>query len=191
MTTRENILNAANTIIRENRLEGFTLDAVAKKANVSKGGLLYHFPSKNALIEGLIDNLFLQFKNNMNERLNTNKDISAKDWMKAFITERFENVHIDPDYTIGLLATSTMNKDLLLPVIQQYSQWQNQFEKTDDPVLATIIRLVTDGLILTEVFLGIRTMSDEMREKVYLRLSTSIDQMDSDNVKNDFNTNNM
>ncbi|MCE5304138.1 TetR/AcrR family transcriptional regulator [bacterium] len=191
MTTRENILNAANTIIRENRLEGFTLDAVAKKANVSKGGLLYHFPSKNALIEGLIDNLFLQFKNNMNERLNTNKDISAKDWMKAFITERFENVHIDPDYTIGLLATSTMNKDLLLPVIQQYSQWQNQFEKTDDPVLATIIRLVTDGLILTEVFLGIRTMSDEMREKVYLRLSTSIDEMDSDNMKNDFNTNNM
>jgi len=127
----------------------------------------------------------------MNERLNTNKDISSKDWMKAFITERFENVHIDPDYTIGLLATSTMNKDLLLPVIQQYSQWQNQFEKTDDPVLATIIRLVTDGLILTEVFLGIRTMSDEMREKVYLRLSTSIDQMDSDNMKNDFNINNM
>lgn len=191
MTTRENILNAANNIILENRLEGFTLDAVAKKANVSKGGLLYHFPSKNALIEGLINNLFLQFKNNMNERLNTNKDISAKDWMKAFITERFENVHIDPDYTIGLLATSTMNKDLLLPVIQQYSQWQNQFEKTDDPVLATIIRLVTDGLILTEVFLGIRTMSDEMREKVYLRLSTSIDEMDSDNVKNDFNINNM
>ncbi|HAW09380.1 MAG TPA: TetR family transcriptional regulator [Bacteroidetes bacterium] len=191
MTTRENILNAANNIILENRLEGFTLDAVAKKANVSKGGLLYHFPSKNALIEGLIDSLFLQFKNNMNERLNTNKDISAKDWMKAFITERFENVHIDPDYTIGLLATSTMNKDLLLPVIQQYSQWQNQFEKTDDPVLATIIRLVTDGLILTEVFLGIRTMSDEMREKVYLRLSTSIDEMDSDNVKNDFNINNM
>lgn len=191
MTTRENILNAANNIILENRLEGFTLDAVAKKANVSKGGLLYHFPSKNALIEGLINNLFLQFKNNMNERLNTNKDISAKDWMKAFITERFENVHIDPDYTIGLLATSTMNKDLLLPVIQQYSQWQNQFEKTDDPVLATIIRLVTDGLILTEVFLGIRTMSDEMREKVYLRLSTSIDEMDSDNMKNDFNINNM
>ena len=191
MTTRENILNAANNIILENRLEGFTLDAVAKKANVSKGGLLYHFPSKNALIEGLIDSLFLQFKNNMNERLNTNKDISAKDWMKAFITERFENVHIDPDYTIGLLATSTMNKDLLLPVIEQYSQWQNQFEKTDDPVLATIIRLVTDGLILTEVFLGIRTMSDEMREKVYLRLSTSIDEMDSDNVKNDFNINNM
>ncbi|MEN6295887.1 MAG: TetR/AcrR family transcriptional regulator [Chloroherpetonaceae bacterium] len=191
MTTRENILNAANNIILENRLEGFTLDAVAKKANVSKGGLLYHFPSKNALIEGLIDSLFLQFKNNMNERLNTNKDISAKDWMKAFITERFENVHIDPDYTIGLLATSTMNKDLLLPVIQQYSQWQNQFEKTDDPVLATIIRLVTDGLILTEVFLGIRTMSDEMREKVYLRLSTSIDEMDSDNMKNDFNINNM
>ena len=51
MTTRENIFNAANNIIRENGLEGFTLDAVAKKANVSKGGLLYHFPSKNALIE--------------------------------------------------------------------------------------------------------------------------------------------
>ena len=31
-----------------------TLEAVAKEAGVSKGGLLYHFSNKEALIEGMI-----------------------------------------------------------------------------------------------------------------------------------------
>ena len=32
-----------------------TLDAVASEAEVSKGGLLYHFPDKETLLRGLID----------------------------------------------------------------------------------------------------------------------------------------
>src|SRR3989344_1286414 len=36
---------------------GFTLDAVAARTTVSKGALLHHFPSKIALLEGMIDHL--------------------------------------------------------------------------------------------------------------------------------------
>ncbi len=34
-----------------------TLDAVAKEAGVSKGGLIYHFPSRDAMVEGLLGRL--------------------------------------------------------------------------------------------------------------------------------------
>jgi AcrR family transcriptional regulator len=34
-----------------------TLDAVAKRAGVSKGGLLYHFPNKEALIAAMLERL--------------------------------------------------------------------------------------------------------------------------------------
>jgi Transcriptional regulator len=34
-----------------------TLEAVAARANVSKGGLLYHFPSKDALVLGMVSRI--------------------------------------------------------------------------------------------------------------------------------------
>lgn len=35
----------------------FTLDAIARRASVSKGALLHHFPCKNVLVESFIENM--------------------------------------------------------------------------------------------------------------------------------------
>ncbi|MDO8275460.1 MAG: TetR/AcrR family transcriptional regulator, partial [Serpentinimonas sp.] len=44
--TRNALLEATNTVILRDGIAHLTLEAVAKEAGVSKGGLLYHFPSK-------------------------------------------------------------------------------------------------------------------------------------------------
>jgi AcrR family transcriptional regulator len=54
---REAVLDAFETLLIDVGERAATLDAVAKKAGVSKGGLLYHFPNKEALIEVLLDRL--------------------------------------------------------------------------------------------------------------------------------------
>jgi AcrR family transcriptional regulator len=51
---RTRILDAAEAQVRARGVAGLTLDAVAKLAGVSKGGLLYHFASKEALLTGLL-----------------------------------------------------------------------------------------------------------------------------------------
>jgi AcrR family transcriptional regulator len=51
----EKLLTAATAVIAANGVPGLTLDAVAKHAGVSKGGLLHHFPTKNALLSCLIN----------------------------------------------------------------------------------------------------------------------------------------
>src|SRR3954469_24542610 len=51
---RTRILDAAEAIVRARGVSGLTLDAAARQAGVSKGGLLYHFASKEALITGLL-----------------------------------------------------------------------------------------------------------------------------------------
>lgn len=58
---RQRILDAAMTLTAEVSLENLTLDNVAKKANLSKGGLLHHFPKKDALIEELFDTSLQNF----------------------------------------------------------------------------------------------------------------------------------
>ena len=52
---RESLLEAAHGWVLENGTAGFTLDAVAQRAGVSKGGLLYHFASKDALLEAMLE----------------------------------------------------------------------------------------------------------------------------------------
>lgn len=52
-SAQDRILDAAENLIATQGIAGFTLDAVARAAEVSKGGLLYHFSSKDSLILGL------------------------------------------------------------------------------------------------------------------------------------------
>ncbi len=50
---RTRILDAAAAIVMAKGVAGLTLDAAARDAGVSKGGLLYHFASKEALLAGM------------------------------------------------------------------------------------------------------------------------------------------
>ncbi|MBU8541207.1 TetR/AcrR family transcriptional regulator [Falsiroseomonas tokyonensis] len=51
---RTRILDAAEAIVQARGVPALTLEAAARKAGVSKGGLLYHFGSKEALLTGLL-----------------------------------------------------------------------------------------------------------------------------------------
>lgn len=49
-STRENILAAAVQTLQRGGVEGFTLDAVARRAGVVKGLVLYHYASRGRLL---------------------------------------------------------------------------------------------------------------------------------------------
>jgi len=54
---REAVLDAFESLLIEEGERAATLDAVARLAGVSKGGLLYHFPNKEAMISVLLERL--------------------------------------------------------------------------------------------------------------------------------------
>jgi AcrR family transcriptional regulator len=51
---RDAVLDAFEHLLVEGGDRAATLDAAARGAGVSKGGLLYHFPSREALIDGVL-----------------------------------------------------------------------------------------------------------------------------------------
>lgn len=64
---REQLLDAAETIIESSGAAGLTIDAVAKAVGISKGGVQYCFGNKDALVDALFarwgasyDKLFAQ-----------------------------------------------------------------------------------------------------------------------------------
>jgi AcrR family transcriptional regulator len=54
---RTRILDAAERIVQARGVPALTLEAAAREAGVSKGGLLYHFAAKEALLAGLLNRL--------------------------------------------------------------------------------------------------------------------------------------
>lgn len=54
---RTRILDAAEAVVIARGVAGLTLEGAARGARVSKGGLLYHFASKEALVAALLERL--------------------------------------------------------------------------------------------------------------------------------------
>ena len=55
VSSREAILDAAEAVVLADGAAHLTLDAVAERAKISKGGLLYNFRTKEALLQAMID----------------------------------------------------------------------------------------------------------------------------------------
>lgn len=50
----QKVLDAAESLITRQGIGSLTMDAVAAEAGVSKGGIMHHFRSKDALVEALV-----------------------------------------------------------------------------------------------------------------------------------------
>src|SRR5262245_58593813 len=53
----QRLLDAAEQIVARDGVANLTLDAVAREAGVSQGGLLYHYPNKSALVTAILERL--------------------------------------------------------------------------------------------------------------------------------------
>ena len=58
---RQVLLDDALDLVAENGTDALTYEALAKRNSISKGGLLYHFPSKVALLEAMTERLIERY----------------------------------------------------------------------------------------------------------------------------------
>jgi AcrR family transcriptional regulator len=168
--TRRAILDAANQIVLTRGVEHLTLDATAREAGISKGGLLYHFPSKEALIVGMIQYYLERFNRDFSAAAGQEPQASPGQWTRAYLETTFADNERNPRMSPGLLAAIAVDPSLLKPLQDTFVQWLKLVEDDGiDPVLANIARLVADGLWLVELF-GLAPPSAEMKARVLARL---------------------
>src|SRR5215208_4643248 len=78
--TRTRLLEAAERVVAADGVARLTLDAVASKADVSKGGLLYHFPNKEALISAMVLRWVDGFERDIGQRLKVEEASALGSW---------------------------------------------------------------------------------------------------------------
>ncbi|KHL96868.1 hypothetical protein QW71_04360 [Paenibacillus sp. IHB B 3415] len=166
---RSLILAAASTVVKNSGIEKLTLEAVAAEAGVSKGGLLHHFPNKDALIQSMVSGITNDFVTDVQNRAAQDTRDQGK-WSRAYLKSTVEADKEEQGMNVALNAALFNNGDLLEELREQYSVWQQNIENDGlDPVISSIVRLAVDGLWLSEVF-GIGEISGEMRDKVVSKL---------------------
>ncbi|MCC2248475.1 TetR/AcrR family transcriptional regulator [Virgibacillus sp. AGTR] len=166
---REHILTSGTAFILENDFNSLTLDAVANHAGISKGGLLYHFPNKDALLKGLSDHIFEQFTNSFNKHAENDPNEKGK-WTRALIETSKWDLDNNAKLNIGIMAASMLNPDISEGLSKGYRYMQNKVEQDNlDPVTASIIRLAIDGIYYSEM-LDMAPLDENLREKVIEKL---------------------
>ncbi|GAA5149481.1 TetR/AcrR family transcriptional regulator [Microbacterium pseudoresistens] len=83
---RERVLDAFETLLIDEGERAATLEATAKAADVSKGGLLYHFASKDELADGLIERATILADDDL-ERMSTASDGPVSYFLRTSIME--------------------------------------------------------------------------------------------------------
>lgn len=167
MSTRERILKAACDLVEREGVSKLTLEMVAQEAEVSKGGLLYHFKSKEALIVGMVRFMLDFYTKQWEERATEEgKEESTGKWTRAFVHTTCSEEQSNSSVGSGLIAAMANNPELLLPVREYYQDWQQRIEKDGlDPALATLIRLAADGLWYADLF-DLAPPQKELRSQV-------------------------
>ncbi|WP_342416055.1 TetR/AcrR family transcriptional regulator [Paenibacillus sp. FSL R10-2782] len=170
---KELILKAASIIVHEEGVERLTLEAVAKKAGISKGGLLYHFPNKDELILGMVEQLSSSFVTELNERAESDMQSKGR-WTRAYMNTSFSGDRDVSDLYTALSAAHFTNPQMLKLLQDEYANIQNKIENDElDPVRSTMVRLAIDGLWFAEMF-GLAPPNEELRKKIMEELKTYI-----------------
>lgn len=164
---RQDLLVAAAAIVNHEGASKLTLDAVAQKAGVSKGGLLYHFPTKEELVKAMVREMGDSFIQSINHSVQSNHGMK---WSEAYAKATFEANDNENEMSSALLAAIFTNPQLLQSFQEGYEQIQeNIMNSESDPVAATILRLAADGLWFAETF-GLAPIESDLKKQVYDRL---------------------
>lgn len=175
-SARGRLLDAATELVGDIGARHLTLDAVAERAGVSKGGLLYHFPNKDALLQAMVERLVddgLSARNQLRREMQGQPNLEARISIAAALKIRRGKVN---DVANGLLAALAENPKLLDPVRRVIAgQWQAMAATSEDADAAMLAWLAIEGLGSLEM-LGISPVGGADRARIAKAVTRLLDK---------------
>ena len=174
--TKARILVAAEDVVVRDGVARLTLEAAAAEAGLSKGGVLYHFPTRDALVAAMVDKIIEEFDRDIDSHLGPDAEEVPGSFTRAYIRATMAPASAsdrpDREDRLGaaLIAAAAAQPALLVPLQEAADRWQARLEEDGrDPTVATLVRLACDGLWLCDLF-GLAPPSAVLRRGVGDRL---------------------
>lgn len=148
---RRALLDQGARLCSEHGVPGLTLQAVADAAGVTKGGLLHHFPSKQALVEAIFDDLLQRFEHSIDRLMALDAESHGR-FTRAYVIATMELIGMD-EFIKWQSLMMTMLTD---PGIRQgWKRWmeaqQARYRESDEDGRLVLARYAADGIWLAAV----------------------------------------
>lgn len=173
-SSRLKILLAADELAHELGPGNLSLDAVAQRAGVSKGGLLYNFPTKAKLMEALVEHHIHAFDATLSAKERANGE-ERNGLLAAYLELVMADLGKKQAPPSGVLAALAENPDFIAPVRQYNRVLLDRLKAgATDESAAVVMFLALEGMRAMQVF-GLDVLSLEERESVVSTFKAAMD----------------
>ena len=164
--TRKKLLDAARAIVVEEGTDKLSIERVIRRAGVSKGTFLYHFPSREKLVEALIDEYAEHLRDVMSALEAESSDAfdpllaGYEKWYRSFTKGGIDDGRSP---LVPLVTASQSNRKFLTPVRDWYRAHFDKLNSSPNgETTALLLTLAFDALFFHRLF-GTDVLSDNER----------------------------
>lgn len=187
--TREKICEAAIRTATRDGLLAMTLDNVAREAGVSKGGVMYHFPSKDELVQGMLEYFGAQVEQRVLRQIADDPNPRFR-WARSMLQCLFPDPDspsaapspgsLTPDvierFMLAAIAAAVNSPGVIEPLQQVGLRLkQRLLQDPEDGLDQLLIWLAVDGLFLWQ-FVGLIRRDDPLFEEIGQALRAKVQE---------------
>jgi AcrR family transcriptional regulator len=163
-TARQKVIDASRRIVMERGAGSLTYDEIAQVSGVTRGGITYHFPTKQRLLQALVEQDIAQWQ----ELEETNTPCDCPSGAAELIAFLRAHTSEEPDrrrFVTGMLSAATLDPPVLDPAREYSRERIDAMEPDDGNVRREILRLAAIGLFWSDLF-GCPEYPDALRTRI-------------------------
>ncbi|MCA1323306.1 TetR/AcrR family transcriptional regulator [Herbaspirillum sp. alder98] len=165
--SRQLIIQSALAVIARDGANKLTIDAIAKEAGISKGGVLHHFRTKQAVLVALLDNQRTHFAKFARDFLDSDGKNSQEPSLAMQISVLREATKQPQSVALAILGAINEQPSLMEGLRTEDSVHVAAIRnEADDPEMAILRWTAARGLLWTSIF-NMCPLSDEERAQCF------------------------
>lgn len=177
---RQAILDAARHIVRERGAGKLTFEELVQHSGVTRGGITYHFATKEALLRALVEADLDQWRE-LEER-HRPKDVNEQTAeLVAYIRGHTERNEDRRRFVTGMLSAVTMDHSLLDPVREFMERRQADVAWDEEQLRQHLLKLASEGLFWSEIF-GCCGLPSDVRQRLVALMEQLAREWTADSV---------
>ena len=176
--TKKYIIKTARDLFSEFSYLGVSMNDIAKKLNITKAALYYHFTGKAEVYKKVLDNVFNDLNLAIAQASNeATIDKKLHKLIKNYLDFGFKEKNLvkalmlklspaDTQITKHITQLRERIANLIHPVIREISTNKKLTEKIDSRLLTSLLTSMMDGLLLEYSFLNKKINSAKISDQI-------------------------
>jgi AcrR family transcriptional regulator len=166
---KRHLIETAISLVAERGVAALTIENLAQAAGVTKGGVQYHFDSKDQLVTELLEVMLSSFDEAITAAAGAHP--SAQDWLRAYVAVSLTPQGTEESVAAALIAAMPPGDPRAAPFNVFNGIWRERAQRDiQDKALAQVIRLACDSVWLEKVYGGLSATDVETLRTRLLKL---------------------